>query len=787
MFKQMSLGTNHSICWLLSLTLVLQPPLVRHSNLLADETEQSCAARATHDDITLLLEKLHSFGDPNKVSEHLDTLEKFAQTKPAPAFDVASKAHELGKDIDAMFAFVRDAVRYEVYPGVLRGSRGTLMAMAGNSFDKSLLLAELLKTHGVNVRFVRGQLDADHAEALVSQMFQQAQGQAERRTIEDKVATELPLEFAEGSNAFAQLIVARWTSSLECVSEALRSSEIGIGSEPPVPKQKLIAEAADHCWLEVQQGDTWKAFDASFQNSEAGKTFAATPKLLDDLPQDLHQRVVVRLSLEQRTSRGMETSELLQHQTKAADLHGAAISLHHELASENSTWTATTVLRIDDVEVRGEKISAPAGGVASGVNQLGSNLFNRAKGEASVEQGITAMWLEFDFISPSGMKETVRRDLFDRIGIVARTEERDGKAPLTPLPANGLPPALSGIFAFSFCNGTLHPGISQARFARHIPLMRKSIGNGLTPTATSDVSADEHVRMLSDSLSLVAASFHQRSKANIQQAISSGVWNDVWFYEATPRLAIVHFVPASGGNAAENTFEIKIDLRRNNLRAVAARAAGPEIIWANVHRGLLDAALEHVMFVDSAAANASVKNSGSTIALVEHARQNGVKFQVVKSQTMLSRLHLPADAKLRLQNNFRAPLAFIAPASAVPIGGTERTGWWQVDLASGETLAVMDTGLHEGGMLIRWSDRMQDSVELGLMHYVQALIVVGCMTVFPAVVAAWFWGEIQSQAAYRRGFNDGLNRATDSMVNRYDVPDPRDGAIDYSVPPPNNR
>ena len=52
-----------------------------------------------------------------------------------------------------------------------RGSRGALMARAGNAYDKSLLLGALLGQHGLEVRYVRGRLTADRAAALVRQMY----------------------------------------------------------------------------------------------------------------------------------------------------------------------------------------------------------------------------------------------------------------------------------------------------------------------------------------------------------------------------------------------------------------------------------------------------------------------------------------------------------------------------------------------------------------------------------------------------------------------------------------
>ncbi|MCK4971159.1 MAG: transglutaminase domain-containing protein, partial [Thermoplasmata archaeon] len=77
----------------------------------------------------------------------------------------------IGGDVGSIFEFVRDYISYEAYIGSLRGARGTIWSMAGNSLDKSNLLVALLRNAGIPCRYVNGQLSTSDAQTLVWSMF----------------------------------------------------------------------------------------------------------------------------------------------------------------------------------------------------------------------------------------------------------------------------------------------------------------------------------------------------------------------------------------------------------------------------------------------------------------------------------------------------------------------------------------------------------------------------------------------------------------------------------------
>ena len=95
-----------------------------------------------------------------------------AERLPEAEWSIAALAEALRYDPQAAFAFVRDSIAFDPYPGVLRGAAGTLAARAGNAYDRALLLGALLDAMNVPHRFAFAALSDEAAAAVLDRASQ---------------------------------------------------------------------------------------------------------------------------------------------------------------------------------------------------------------------------------------------------------------------------------------------------------------------------------------------------------------------------------------------------------------------------------------------------------------------------------------------------------------------------------------------------------------------------------------------------------------------------------------
>ena len=707
-------------------------------------------------------EALKNLQSPSNFGQSLSTIEKLHKAQSRSGYDVASRARELGADTGAIFAFVRDQVRYEVYEGVLRGPRGTLMAMAGNAFDKSLLLGSLLSQHGNQVRYVKGRLPSEAAARLVSQMYESARGFKE--TPPSGVQPDPQLQAAAGD--FATLVIARWFNHLDVIRTALDADKAKLA--PNTPRQELlIQEATNHLWVEFERNGEWVALDPSFQDAEPGRTFGPPDATLAQIPQDEFQNVSIRLMVEERADGKLAVRPFLSHIATAASLNGAFAVFDHKVSGQLGSWSVRPILRIDDQTVTGDDLGL---GSSTG-QQVGERVGRRLGRRPGRTRETTAEWLEFEFTLPSGHKEVVRRDIFDRIGIARRTAGTLD-ADLPPLPeANGIPLALQGIYAFSFVSGRLHPGLLLDDMSDQFPRLRRAesfLSSVLQAGKQLDETQKETLAQVLSPLaphllSQSARMFHvhsQRGLVAVREALKTDA---LWLYEATPRLAIAS-VEAAADNAGNVKALVTIDLRRNALRVTSPELGPARFVAANLLRGALDGVLEHTLLEQSASSRVPAPLV-STVAVVEAALSSGIPRRVIAAAQDVRTLEVPEDVKARMALATETAV-LVVPARTVAIGAEKRLGWWQVDVRSGDTLAVMDSGLHSTE-----KTAVESATVAAVLYVLLQQLVITVSVVSGLGFMLWLAYSVGEQAGRNRGVREAqepYERRRQEQENRGD-------------------
>ena len=247
----------------------------------------------------------------------------------ASSFDPAALADTLGPETGDLFAFVRDRIAFQPYAGTLRFAAGTLMSRAGNACDQALLLGALLTARGQEVRYARARLDEASARRLLEAMNQPSPTATRAPlvpravgalgdvlaplgvTVEDLEAERLAT--ADATRWFLEELSRGFETDFPILARELEDAGYSLDDSVPAVAPVLLAEAADHCWVQMREGEAWLDLDPSLPSFAPGDRFRAAEELADALPATLMHRIEVRIELEQVTGDVRETRTVLAH------------------------------------------------------------------------------------------------------------------------------------------------------------------------------------------------------------------------------------------------------------------------------------------------------------------------------------------------------------------------------------------------------------------------------------------------------------------------------------------
>lgn len=108
--------------------------------------------------------------------------------------------------------------------------------------------------------------------------------------------------------------------------------------------------------------------------------------------------------------------------------------------------------------------------------------------------------------------------------------------------------------------------------------------------------------------------------------------------------------------------------------------------------------------------------------------------------TAHSPVRLTPSARARMLVALNGYVALVMPRHSISFGAADRTGWWRVDLQSGETLGIMDSGLHQSltedfmTMVESWNPAMQTAFAV-----LVAVLITGAILALVGVFCMYVW------------------------------------------------
>lgn len=386
---------------------------------------------------------------------------------PTESFDPRAISRAAGEDPAKILDWVTRRTALVPYQGALRGPVGVLMDRVGNSVDRSLLLAELLRCSRFTVRLARSRLSVEQARTLVPLLDHApapagvtpslVDGHADREI--DRLARAFEVDPAQlragvrAATAHNQRLVSQLATRIAAQTTFLADA-VGEPAAAGDVDRRVLDALSDHWWVQYERDGRWVDLDPVLAAAgrsvqpQAEHTYPFDqPDGRIPLPSEVVHEITIRVIVEQHTAGRLAEKTALEHRFRPAEVLGQPIVLRHvplnwpsdavllqdanpagavmTAALEQNEWLpalaigTTTVhqLSVDDAgelsDRPGQKRAAASGPGAA----LGTfDALSGADEPASAPSHFTAEWIEYRLHVPGKDAEVFRRAVFDLLG-----------------------------------------------------------------------------------------------------------------------------------------------------------------------------------------------------------------------------------------------------------------------------------------------------------------------------------------------------------------------------------
>ncbi len=686
-------------------------------------------ARETPTATAELAERFFSVGKaplrvaPSDLPAVLGRLQALAQQLDRREFDVDALADSLPTSVDQVFGFVRDFISYEAYDGVLRGAEGTLLSRAGNSYDKSLLLAALLRRKGFRVRFTSGHISDERVGVLVGQMFEGSRPFGAAPS-EEAMAAAAGLSANDAQRAVRSLGNDKWGEQFrDLVKESLTATRRLMAPYIAADAQfDIRSTMKDHAWLQLERHGAWIDLDSSFRASQVGERHADGAVVGDALPAPKSWRFRLEVRAIQRQGADRRHKTLAQWSWPISDVLTSKLQLLLVPAANTEGRLFTSedldgserfvpIIRVnEEIQVGqlfdlsgdvGAEVTNPAQRLGS---RIGGILAGRGIGDERVAPDpkvLESIIAQYILVSPTGAEKLEDRSLYQRAfeGRSA-TEASNEKI------------RLLGSYNIQVSAGLTPASYVFERLSRNMavnqPLLEIAAGLRPAPPPEKLVAALEEFR--EDPLHLLLLA-HLSAFSHLDSLDQSRQYR---FYIARPNVA-TYKRRALERRGRSYILEEGFDVIHDGIEVIPR--SGRSDAWCfemRLRRGIFVSALELGLHPDATSAFGALN-------VIHEARRTDITLQVLgpKDAGKLSLLRLAEQDRDRIDTVLRAGGHVILPEQPVVVQQRPRTAWIRIDRA-GNSLGISEGG---GG---------QASVEKG------ALIAAGVGGILGAL--GGFWG-----------------------------------------------